>query len=136
MKSKAGVISLDEFRKTHSELTSKLRQELFDAQIELEERQAALRELMKTQPQDTAAVQSSVTNLASVSEQTLVSTNLAPTNALAHRKPSIASATTTNTSAILSNVAVAGPKPKLPPDLVGEYKTSLRIALLFYGRTT
>lgn len=54
-KNKAGVISLDDTKKGYAEQISKIRQDLFAAEAELAERQAALKEIGKLPPTATAA---------------------------------------------------------------------------------
>jgi uncharacterized protein involved in exopolysaccharide biosynthesis/Mrp family chromosome partitioning ATPase len=54
-KNKAGVISLDDSRKAYTEQIAKIRQEIFDAEAQLAERQAALNGIAKLLPGATEA---------------------------------------------------------------------------------
>jgi len=62
LKSTAHVVSLDDTKKAYSEQYTKLRQEIFAAEAEFEERQTALKELQKTVLVGGAPVDASSTN--------------------------------------------------------------------------
>lgn len=55
LKAKANVVSLDETKKVYADHFARLRQELFNAEVELAERQAALKELKKLAPEAVGA---------------------------------------------------------------------------------
>ena len=54
-RNKAGVISVEDAKKSYTEQTTKIRQEIFDAQAELAERSSVLHELSKGSPDASAA---------------------------------------------------------------------------------
>lgn len=63
-RSEAGVISLADTKKVYTDQISKIRQELFDAEAELAERQAALKDLTRQSPAPPEATSLSATTLA------------------------------------------------------------------------
>jgi succinoglycan biosynthesis transport protein ExoP len=64
LKSTAHVVSLDDTKKAYSEQYSKLRQEIFAAEVEFEERQTALKEMQKTVLAGSVPADASSTNAA------------------------------------------------------------------------
>ncbi len=111
LKTKSRIVSLDESRKYLSEQNAKLRMDILSAEVELEERQAALKELARAYPSSGITIPALSTNAPIAAETNLVaaSDSAAPAG--------------TNALTVDTNLAaVAQTKPKLPSDLISGYK--------------